>query len=67
MSFVFESEETMPKNTDPLQPWNDPIFKDDRLAPHNDPLRRDDLLEAWNDPIGTAEDLSDADKDYYFA
>lgn len=54
-----------PKNTDPFQPWNDPMHRPDPFAPHNDPMRRDHPHEPWNDPLGRKEDLEQHDRDYY--
>ena len=53
------------RNTDPFQPWNDPISKDDPFLPHNDPIRADDPFEPWNDPFGEADDLSYEDQREY--
>lgn len=53
------------KNNDPLQPWNDPIYKNDPLAPHNDPIYRDDVCKPWNNPFGFSRDLNDREASYY--
>lgn len=53
------------RNTDPFQPWNDPMHKDDPFAPHNDPMRKDDPWEPWNDTFGTERQLRERDRRYY--
>lgn len=52
-------------NTDPFQPWNDPMHRDDPFAPHNDPMHRDDPSKPWNDPMGTSRDLDSSDRGRY--
>jgi hypothetical protein len=54
-----------PRNTDPFEPWNNQMYRDDMFAPHNDPMRRNDMFEAWNDPFSSAKDLNDRDREYY--
>lgn len=54
-----------PTNTDPFQPWNDPMYSRDPLAPHNDPMYRDDITKPWNDLFGDSDDLTHDEKQYY--
>ena len=53
------------RNTDPLAPRNDPIYRDDHYAPHNDPYRSNDPWEPWNDRAANETDLEQRDRDYY--
>lgn len=42
----------MMRNTDPFEPWNDPMYKDDPSESWNDPMEKDDPFAYWNDPVG---------------
>ena len=53
------------RNTDPFEPWNDPMIRNDPFAPHNDPMKRNDPFAPWNDPVGKVEDCDPQDRDYY--
>jgi len=57
---------TKPKytNTDPFQPWNDPMARDDPFAPWNDSFKKDSPFEPWNSPVGSYKDMDPQDKDY---
>ena len=54
-----------PKNTDPLAPWNSPLYKDNPLAPHNSPLGKNDVFKPWNRPIWNKSDLTKEEKKFY--
>jgi hypothetical protein len=54
-----------PKNTDPLAPWNSPLYKDDPLAPHNDSIKKSDPFKPWNKVIWSKSDLTKDEKKYY--
>lgn len=48
----------MYKNDNPLEPWNNPMYKDDPRCPHNNPMYKDDPFKPWNEPSGNTNDLS---------
>lgn len=52
-------------NTDPFAPWNDLMYRDDPFAPHNDIMKRDDPFAPWNNPLGSVEEMTLEDRDYY--
>ena len=54
-----------PKNTDPFQPWNDPMHKDDPFAPHNDPMEKGNPFKPWNEPLGDKKDLTRMERRNY--
>lgn len=54
-----------PRNNDPFQPWNDPMYKDDPFAPHNDPMEKGNPFKAWNEPFGDKKDLTRGEKKDY--
>jgi hypothetical protein len=53
-----------PKNTDPFQPWNDPMHSDNPFAAHNG-VDSDDPSKPWNEEFGDAEDLDDDERASY--
>ncbi len=53
------------KNTDPLAPWNSPVYKNNPLAPHNRPLTKDNILKPWNKVIWSKSDLTNEEKKFY--
>lgn len=56
-----------PLNTDPTQPWNNPMEKDNPFAPHNG-FDGDNPLKPWNNPCGKKEDLTDRERrDYHLS
>ena len=53
------------KNTDPLAPWNNPLYKNNPLAPHNSPLSKDNILKPWNKVVWNKSDLTETEKKFY--
>jgi hypothetical protein len=54
----------MPKNNDPMQPWNNPMEKDNPFAPHNG-YDKDNPFKPWNNPFGSKRDLTEEEKRKY--
>lgn len=55
----------MPRNDDPMRPWNNPMYEDDPFAPHNDPMEKDNPFKPWNNPLGHEDQLSDRERRAY--
>ena len=53
------------KNTAPLAPWNNPLYKDNPMAPHNSPVKKDDILKPWNKLVWSKSDLTKEEKRFY--
>lgn len=53
------------KNTDPLAPWNNPLYRDNPLAPHNKAIDKDSPFKPWNKPIWNKDDLTTEEKKFY--
>lgn len=54
----------IPKNTDPFQPWNNPMYTDSPFSAHNG-VDADDPSKPWNEPFGDVEDLDDEERATY--
>lgn len=50
-----------PENTNPFEPWHDPIRRDDPFAPWNDPMKKTNPFACWNNPFGNGQYRNEAD------
>jgi len=50
-----------PKNKDPFEKWNDPMYRDDPSQPWNDPFKRNESWACWNQLDGQGEYRDECD------
>lgn len=54
-------DERPPRNSDPFEPWNDPMLRNDPFAPWNDIMKKNDPFACWNDPFGHGDYRDESD------